>query len=342
MVEYLLTREKFREMVFARDGHRCVFCDSPAVDAHHIMERRLWPDGGYYINNGASVCEKHHILCEETTISVEEVREACGITKAVIPPHLYSDQIYDKWGNPILSNGLRVKGELFFDESVQKILKQGKVLDTFTKWVKYPRTYHLPWSGNINSDDRVIESLEHFIGKRVIVTEKMDGENTTMYNDYIHARSVDGRSHSSRDWVKSFWSKISHDIPEDWRLCGENLFAKHSILYDNLSSYFMGFSIWNEKNICLSWDETIEWFKLIGIESVPVIYDGIFDEEKLKALSKNNNWSGCEGYVLRVADEIHYSEFKNKAAKWVRENHIQTVKHWMYGQKIEKNIMTGV
>ena len=43
----LLTRDEFRRQVFERDGNKCVFCDRPAKDAHHIIERRLWPDAGY-------------------------------------------------------------------------------------------------------------------------------------------------------------------------------------------------------------------------------------------------------------------------------------------------------
>ncbi len=88
----LLTRDKFRELVFQRDGGKCVFCEKPAADAHHIIERRLWSDGGYYLDNGASVCPEHHILCEQTLISVEEVRIACGITRIIVPQHLYDDQ----------------------------------------------------------------------------------------------------------------------------------------------------------------------------------------------------------------------------------------------------------
>lgn len=42
----LLTRDNFREAVFARDNNTCVFCSLPAKDAHHIIERRLWKDGG--------------------------------------------------------------------------------------------------------------------------------------------------------------------------------------------------------------------------------------------------------------------------------------------------------
>src|SRR3546814_5336655 len=74
-IPILLTRTAFREGVFARDENRCVFCPLPAEDAHHIIERRLWPDGGYYLDNGASVCRDHHIRCETTEISVERSEE---------------------------------------------------------------------------------------------------------------------------------------------------------------------------------------------------------------------------------------------------------------------------
>lgn len=337
----LLSRDEFREGVFARDNHTCVFCEKAAVDAHHIIERRLWTDGGYYLSNGASVCQEHHIACETTAISVDQVREACGITKIIVPPHLYPDQPYDKWGNPILANGTRLKGELFEDPSVHKILGQGGVLGDFTPYVKYPRTHHLPWSQGINDDDRVIDCLSAFKGQRVIVTVKMDGENTSMYRDYIHARSVDGRSHPSRNWVKSFWSRISADIPEGWRVCGENLFAKHSIAYDDLPSYFMGFSIWDEHNHCRPWDETLEWFELMSITPVPTLYDGIYDENTIKSLWSEAQWGAIEGYVMRTADAIAYSDFKHKVAKFVRKGHVQTAKHWMHGQRIEKNSLAA-
>ena len=335
----LLSRDDFRDGVFARDGHVCVFCDSPAVDAHHIIERRLWPDGGYYLENGASVCAEHHIACEETRISVEEVRDVCGIKLIIVPPHLYADQTYDKWGNPVLANGQRLKGELFFDESVQKILRQGGALDLFSNQVKYPRTHHLPWSDGVNDDDRVIDSLAAFEGQRVIVTEKMDGENTSMYRDYIHARSVDGRSRPSRNWVKSFWSRISAEIPEGWRVCGENLYAKHSIQYNDLPSYFMGFSIWDEKNTCLDWESTIEWFSLLEIVPVPVLYDGVFDEKAIRKLWNEKDWSNSEGYVIRLASNIAYGDFRRSVAKFVRRGHVQTTKHWMHGQRIEPNAL---
>jgi hypothetical protein len=335
----LLSRDQFREGVFARDKHKCVVCGAPAQDAHHILERRLWSDGGYYLNNGASVCGIHHIECEETTISVDQIREYAGILKPIIPEHFYDDVEYDKWGNVVLTNGTRLKGELFNDISVQKILQQGGVLPLFTHYVKYPRTYHLPWSENKSSDDRVMESLTHFVGKRVIVTEKMDGENTTMYNDYIHARSLDSRSNETRDWAKNFWSDISYNIPPEWRVCAENLYAKHSIHYVDLSTYVMGFSVWDDLNNCLDWDATQEWFELIGITSVPVLYDGIWDPMAIKQLWHERNWGNSEGYVVRLAESFHFKDFKQSVAKYVRRDHVRTTQHWMYGQPVVPNIL---
>ena len=72
----LLTRDAFREGVFKRDNYKCVFCGNPGQDAHHVVERRLWNDGGYYLENGATVCNEPHLDCEKTIISVEEVRGA--------------------------------------------------------------------------------------------------------------------------------------------------------------------------------------------------------------------------------------------------------------------------
>ena len=198
----LLTREEFRRQVFARDGGRCVICGAAGEDAHHIVERRLFDDGGYYLDNGATLCAACHVRAEMTVIACDAIRTAihsgAGSGQVVLPPHLYPDQEYDKWGNPILPNGQRLRGELFDDGSVQKILAAGGVLGEFTTRVRYPRTYHLPWSPGATDDDRVLPDVRHFEGQEVVVTAKMDGEQTTMYTDYLHARSIDWSRHPSR------------------------------------------------------------------------------------------------------------------------------------------------
>lgn len=207
------------------------------------------------------------------------------------------------------------------------------------EYVKYPRTFHFPWSDGITPSERVHTSTEQFEGKNVVVTRKMDGENTTMYYDYIHSRSIMTRYHPSRDWVKRFHSTIKREIPKGWRICGENLYAKHSILYKKLVSYFLGFSIWNENNVCLSWKETLEWFTLLGILPVSVIYDGVWNETVIRKFDDEDR-RHHEGYVVRIADSFHYDDFTKFVGKYVRKNHIQTDQHWTRG-KIVPNKMKG-
>ncbi|RXE86271.1 MULTISPECIES: RNA ligase family protein [Pseudoalteromonas] len=194
--------------------------------------------------------------------------------------------------------------------------------------IKYPRTPHLVWSKGITSDDVRCANTEHFKNKQVVVTEKMDGENTTLYADYLHARSLDSRFHPSRSWVKALQAQIGLKIPKGWRICGENLYAKHAIHYQKLPSYFLAFSVWNASNECLSWDDSQAIFNELGLHNPKVLYRGAWCEKTIKSIVVDTNLQ--EGYVVRVADAFHYDEFVNCVAKWVRSDHIVSDKHWMH------------
>jgi hypothetical protein len=325
----LLTREQFRFVVFQRDRGKCVVCKGVAQDAHHIVDRSLWHDGGYSIDNGVAVCASYHWGAETTQISCDELRKAAGITTIVLPPQFEAGECIDHWGNRVLPNGQRLRGELFDDESVQLLLREAGLLDLFSDRVKYPRTYHLPWSPGNRGDEGVVENLRAFEGQRVVVSAKMDGQNTTMYRDGLHARSVSSESHPSQSRVRGLHAAIAHEIPDGWRICGENLFARHSIHYRHLSSYFMVYSIWDEHNVALSWDATVEWCALLGLQTVPVLYDGQWDERVVRELYRPTlNGDDCEGYVVRLAAAIPYGAFRRSVAKWVRADHVQTVHNW--------------
>jgi len=60
-----LIRQHFRNVVFTRDGYQCAFCDETQdLDAHHITDRTLMPNGGYVLENGITLCQAHHLLAE--------------------------------------------------------------------------------------------------------------------------------------------------------------------------------------------------------------------------------------------------------------------------------------
>lgn len=198
---------------------------------------------------------------------------------------------------------------------------------------KYPRTYHLSFSKALQSDDKLIDSLDAFQGQEVVVTVKMDGENTTMYSDgYSHARSIDSKTNWTRDVVKKILSVIQHDIPENYRLCCENVYAKHSIEYpDNyLEGYVYLLSVWNENNECLSWDDTVLYAQLLDLPTPKVLYRGVFDEKKLKAIADSLDTNVEEGFVVRLTKQIPYEEFSSSFTKYVRAGHVQeNAEHWL-------------
>jgi hypothetical protein len=214
---------------------------------------------------------------------------------------------------------------------------------------KYPRTYHLPWSPGGTSDDRILSDVSHFLGKRVVITEKMDGENTSMYTDHIHARSLDSKHHPSRTWAKTLHAQVRYDIPQGWRICGENVYALHSIQYRKLDGYFLVFGIYDDRNTCLSWDDTIEYATMLGLPTVPVLYRGPWDEEKVRACWTGNSVGSPgdlqEGYVVRVEDAFPYDAqdegaFSRFTAKYVRAEHVQTDEHWLE-KPVVPNLLKG-
>lgn len=59
-------RRNFRDAVFKRDGFRCAMCGMKSskdkaeqeLDAHHIVNRKEMPNGGYVKENGIALCKE--------------------------------------------------------------------------------------------------------------------------------------------------------------------------------------------------------------------------------------------------------------------------------------------
>lgn len=202
----------------------------------------------------------------------------------------------------------------------------------------YPRTVHVPWSPGVASDDVRVGDLGGLRGREVVVTEKMDGENTTLYGDGLHARSLDSGHHPSRAWVKALQGRVGPRIPDGVRVCGENMYARHSIAYEGLESWFYGFSVWDGE-WCLGWDETVRFLRRLGIPVPPVLWRGVFDERALRGLRLDP--ARQEGFVVRSVEGFVREEFGRRLAKWVRPHHVQTDTHWMHAAVVENGLGAG-
>lgn len=205
--------------------------------------------------------------------------------------------------------------------------------------VKHPRIAHLPWSKHADADDIRALSVAALAGREVVVLEKRDGEQTTLYRDHHHARSLMSGAHPSRSKLSALHACVAPKIPTDIRICGENVSAVHTLRYHALRSIFETFSAWRGDE-CLSWDDTEELARDVGLSTVPVLWRGTWDDASVRAIDVTQlDGDPCEGYVVRPAGGFNIDEFATTVLK-LRAVQVSSDEHWMH-KRVEWNCVTG-
>jgi hypothetical protein len=224
---------------------------------------------------------------------------------------------------------------------------------------KYPRTFHFPFSPGTTSDDRIAPNFDSVCEAEIVITEKLDGENSCL-NQY----GVFSRTHSTptkNPWASYLWERwnLLHNELGDLEIFGESLFALHSIEYTGLKEYFYIFAI-REGERWLAWEQVKMYAEILQIPTVPILYEGKVQDlliadnqlvspkkstlftkpQKLQAFIETTVnqasllsdeaifTSPKEGLVVRLAREFTTAEFAESVFKWVRHNHVQTDEHW--------------
>ena len=200
---------------------------------------------------------------------------------------------------------------------------------------KYNRTYHFPFSPGATDDDKIAKDCSNLIGRRIVITEKLDGENCGHNNRGVYARSH--AEFTISPWakeVRQINQRIRYDLTEGMFIFGENMEGIHSIEYTNMKSYFYTFGI-REGNTWYSWNDVEEFSMLLDLPTVPVLFDGVFEtfdelKNKVENLVKEDSRIGgkIEGVVVRIYDSFKDEEFEKNVMKWVRKGHVQTDEHW--------------
>ena len=217
---------------------------------------------------------------------------------------------------------------------------------------KYPRTYHLPFSPEVHSDDKLcdVSDLYRIIDEQVevVITEKLDGGACCLK---AHA-GVMARSHgqetscSSFNYIKNvhYYPNMQDIIEQNLMICGENMFAIHSIEYTNLQDYFYVFNIVDGNAMqFMNYDSVVDWANTHNMLTVPEVYRGKIPSlqwlEKFLAveLKKPSGLGGHrEGFVVRVKSAFPVDDFSKNVFKYVRANHVQNkiddetgkIQHW--------------
>jgi hypothetical protein len=196
--------------------------------------------------------------------------------------------------------------------------------------IKYPRTLHIEGSNLQKGDEDLKQiSFEILKGKELVVEEKVDGSNTAISFDLSGNILLQSRGHflEGKGDKKHFdpFKRFAHSIKERlWPilgsrfiLYGEWLFAKHTIYYNNLNSFFQEFDIYDRENeIFLSTPMRHEMLLPTRpyLESVRVIKTGSFSslEELLSLLGKSaftdNDYSTCLQDLKKACKEAKARE----------------------------------
>jgi hypothetical protein len=215
---------------------------------------------------------------------------------------------------------------------------------------KYPRTPHLPFSKGMMSDDKMVgdDWEQYIINCPIVITEKLDGQNCclTKYGVYArsHATFTDNPWDTNLTGYNGLHSQIKNLLNKDECIYGENLYAIHSIEYDNLPSYFFMFGMRSGDQFH-SWNYTKYFSNLSGIPLVPALFKGKINSVKnleylINTLMEQGSSYGntIEGVVVRSLGEFKVKNFSKHVCKYVRENHVQTDQHWTKNWKRAKLI----
>jgi hypothetical protein len=199
--------------------------------------------------------------------------------------------------------------------------------------LKYGRTYHFPFSPGTTSDDKIQANWQQILENELIITEKLDGENTCIKQNGVYARSHVAPTRNP--WAGNMWQiweRVKHDLGE-LEIFGENLYGLHSIQYERLPQYFFIFAV-RDGETWLSWDEVVFYANLLDLPTVPAYKRGFFEEKSLmdSILTGMNGGSAfgetIEGFVVRNTKAFSSALFPQNVLKYVRKNHVQTDEHW--------------
>lgn len=194
-------------------------------------------------------------------------------------------------------------------------------------------------------NDKVLSSdeIERVLSQTVSIEEKIDGANLGIsFNDdgdlklqnrgsYL-IEPLYGQWKHVKDWLRNRESVIFDVITNRYILYGEWCYAKHSLYYNALPDWFIGFDLFDKKNErFLSVKQRNDLLNQMEIEIVPLLGQGIYSVDVLTKFFTRSKYGNemCEGIYIRQ-DKDNYLQYR---AKMVREEFKQNIgEHWSKGR----------
>ena len=218
---------------------------------------------------------------------------------------------------------------------------------------KFPHTPHLTWLGTAEPRvDKVLspEARDAFFDGEIVVEEKIDGANVGISVGLDGQVRVQNRgtyvgpgAHPQFgplwEWVAKRTDALVETLGTALVLFGEWCFAVHSVRYDRLPDWLLGFDIYDRAARCFwSTERRDEVLRQLSAHSVPEIARGrLAGDELLHMLDQRSTVGSSlrEGLYLRREE----SGRLEARAKLVRAEFVQAISaHWTK-RELEKNIL---
>ncbi len=207
---------------------------------------------------------------------------------------------------------------------------------------KFPSTPHLATMPGVEiRGDKVLSESDRdeFLQHSLVVEEKVDGANLGISFDsegnvrvqnrgaYLHLPGS-GQWKKLGDWLAPQTDTLFEHLSDHFILFGEWCYARHSVFYDRLPDWFLGFDIYDKQfDRFLSSERRDALVREMRIAQVPVLARGRFaypEIQKLLSISKLSD-QPAEGLYLRFDQD----NWLTQRAKLVRPAFIQAVEqHW--------------
>jgi ATP-dependent RNA circularization protein (DNA/RNA ligase family) len=207
---------------------------------------------------------------------------------------------------------------------------------------KFPSTPHLATMPGVDiRGDKVLSDSERdeFLQHDLAVEEKVDGANLGISFDpegnlqaqnrgaYLHLPGF-GQWKKLGDWLTPRTDTLFEHLSDHFILFGEWCYAQHSVFYDRLPDWFLGFDVYDKQlGLFLSSKRRDALFREMSVAQVPVLARGHFtcpEIQKLLSTSKLSDQT-AEGIYLRFDQD----DWLAQRAKLVRPAFIQAVEqHW--------------
>lgn len=208
--------------------------------------------------------------------------------------------------------------------------------------MKFPSTPHLAILDSATvRDDKVLTSVERdrFLTHNVTIEEKVDGANLGFSIDRTGAILAQNRGTILRppmtgqwrtlpDWLAIHNERLFDVLTDRFILFGEWCYARHSIAYDRLPDWFIGFDVFDiqaKRFVCQSSRDRL--FSRLKLHVVPCLATGRFTLSEVRTFLDRSRFgaSPAEGLYLRHDD----GDWLGRRAKLVRPDFIQGIgEHW--------------